>query len=182
MFSLMSYSLLHVTRLEGTRKHVVLPLMSAWMTDTFSLHSAAQFTPAPPTCPGDTITFTCTVNGTMFGTTLWRVASSTRFCSLPHISTGTVGQCGPDSLYTATPVTGFGDENATSFTSTLSARADPTHNGFLVECFGPFSSTASGNMVGSSNIQIIGTYTSCYRYTCCMNMHVQVMREPIFPL
>ena len=133
---------------------------------------AGQFTPAPPTCPDDTITFTCTVNGSMFGTTLWRVASSTRFCSLPHISTGTIGQCGPGSLYTATPGNGFGDENATSFTSTLSARADSNLNGILVECFGPVSSTAPGNMVGSSNIQIIGTCTSCYRYTCCMSIHV----------
>ena len=92
----------------------------------------------------------------MSGTTLWRVGGSTSLCSLPHISTGTIGQCGPDNLYTVTPVTGFGDENATSFISTLSARADPTLNGILVECFGPVSSTVSGNMVGSGNIQIIG--------------------------
>ena len=92
----------------------------------------------------------------MTGTTLWRVDGSSSLCTLPHISTGTVGQCGPGNLYTATPVAGFGDENATLFTSTLSARADPTLNGILVECFGPVSSTASGNMVGSSNIQIIG--------------------------
>ena len=101
----------------------------------------------------------------MFGTTLWLVGGSNNFCVLPHISTRTVGQCGHGGLYTATPVTGFGDENATLFISTLSARAGSNLNGILVVCFGPVRSTSPGYVVGDSNIQIIGTYIFMYILT-----------------
>ena len=33
---------------------------------------AGQFTGAPPACPGDAFTFSCTVTGSMSGITIWR--------------------------------------------------------------------------------------------------------------
>jgi len=35
---------------------------------------AGQFTAAPPTCPGDTFVFRCTVGGGNAGVTIWRVS------------------------------------------------------------------------------------------------------------
>ena len=116
---------------------------------------AGQFIPAPPTCPGGTITFRCTVTGS--GTTLWRVNGSSNICTLVHLSTST-DTCGPSrktDAFTANPETGFGTSNH-SFTSTLSSTVTTALNGTLVECFGPLSSLESGNRVGSSIIQVLG--------------------------
>ena len=118
-------------------------------------HVTGQFTAAPPTCPGDTFTFICTVAGS--GTTLWRVNGSSNLCSLAHISAGTISICMPSGAshpFTATPESGFGTSGP--FTSTLSATADPVLNGTLVECFGPAVTLDSGNRVGSSIIKIVG--------------------------
>ena len=117
---------------------------------------AGQLTSPPPTCPGDTFTFRCTVTGS--GITQWRVnSSSSNLCTLSHVSTGTVSTCMPSGashLFTAMPESGFGASGP--FTSTLSATADPVLNGTLVECFGPGATLDSGNRVGSSIIQIVG--------------------------
>ena len=116
---------------------------------------AGQLIPAPPTCPGSTITFKCTVYGS--GTTLWRVDGSSNLCNLVHLSTST-DTCGPSGktdAFTANPETGFGTSNH-SFTSTLSSTVTTALNGTLVECFGPASSLESGNRVGSSIIQVLG--------------------------
>ena len=43
-----------------------------------------QFTALPPTCPGDTFTFRCTVGGYMSGYTIWRVDGGSSECSLTH--------------------------------------------------------------------------------------------------
>ena len=118
---------------------------------------SGQFSPAPPTCPGGTITFRCTVNGS--GTTIWRVGGSSNLCTLAHLSTSTEN-CGPsgrNDAFTATPEAGFGT-SATSFTSTLSTTESPALDGKLVECFGPNASLDPGNRVGSSTIQIVGQY------------------------
>ena len=117
---------------------------------------AGQFFPAPPTCPGRTITFRCTVNGS--GTTIWRVGGSSDLCTLAHVSTSS-DSCGPsgrNDAFTASPEAGFGLTSATSFTSTLSGTATPVLNGTLVECFGPASSLYTGNRIADSTINVLG--------------------------
>ena len=114
-----------------------------------------QFTAAPPTCPGETFTFRCTVTGS--GTTLWRVNGSSNLCSLAHVSAGAASTCtssGTSHLFTVTPESGFGTSGP--FTSTLSATADPVLDYTLVECFGPAATLDPGNRVGNSTIQIVG--------------------------
>ena len=55
------------------------------------------------------------------------------------------------------PGAGFGPgTTATSFTSTLSGTAAPALNGTLVECFGPANDVDPGNLVGNSNLKIVG--------------------------
>ena len=122
---------------------------------------AGQLSAPPPTCPGGTFTFRCTVGGAMTGTTIWRVNgssnSTTNLCVLSHLRTGAVSTCipsGASHLFTAMPESGFGGNGP--FTSTLRATADPVLNGTLVECFGPDFTLDSGNRVGSSTIQIVG--------------------------
>ena len=116
---------------------------------------AGQFTAAPPTCSGSTVTFRCTVVGN--GTTLWRVNGSSNLCSLAHLSTST-DTCRPSGridTFTAIPGTEFGTSSP-SYSSTLSGTASSALDGTLVECFGPVSSLDSGNRVGSSTIQVLG--------------------------
>ena len=114
-----------------------------------------QFTAAPPTCPGDTFTFKCTVTGDINGSTFWRVNGSIE-CFLSH-STHNVRPCGNSSNFTLTTGTGFETQNATSFSSTLSGNATPALNGTLVECSGRFPWDAE-IMVGNSTLQILGQY------------------------
>ena len=113
-----------------------------------------QFTAAPPTCPGDTFTFTCTVTEDTNGVTLWRVGGSS-VCALLHSIVGASSYCGPGSAFIATPGTGFGT-SATSFSSTLSGIAISELNGTLVECFGPDLSRDAENRVGGNRLQIVG--------------------------
>ena len=113
-----------------------------------------QFTAAPPTCPGGTMVFTCTVTGDVSGVTIWRVSGSSE-CLLSHNTAGTTSTCGPGSAFTATSVTGFGT-SATSFSSTLSGTATSALNGTLVECFGPDLNRTARNRVGDSTLQMLG--------------------------
>ena len=112
-----------------------------------------QFTGPPPTCPGDTFTFRCTVTGD--GITIWRVGGTSE-CFLSH-TTLIDRSCGNSSDFTVTTGAGFG-ANATSFSSTLSGTATSELNGTLVECFGPAFSREPENMVGNSTFQILGQY------------------------
>ena len=114
----------------------------------------AQFTAPPPTCPGDTFTFRCTVTGDMSGITIWRVGGSSE-CSLTHATIDGPRPCGSGSPFTVATGSGFGT-SATSLTSTLSGTATPALNGTLVECFGPALSRDAGNVVGNSTLQIVG--------------------------
>ena len=113
---------------------------------------AGQFTAAPPTCPGDTFTFRCTVTGDMSGRTIWKVGNE---CTLAHTSTSSSSPCGPNSALTARPGTGFGT-NGPSYSSTLSGIATPALSGTLVECFGQANNVDPDNRVGNSTIQILG--------------------------
>ena len=119
-----------------------------------------QFTAAPPTCPGDTFTFTCTVDGDMNGLTIWRVGSGTSDCPLFHNNAGASSSCGPGSAFMAVAGTGFGD-NVTSFTATLSGTATLALDGTRVQCFPDFNRDP-GNRVGDSNLQIIGMHISLH--------------------
>ena len=113
---------------------------------------AGQFYPALSTCPGSTITFRCTVNGT--GTTIWRVNGSSNWCTLSHLSTGDAS-CGPTEgshAFTAAPGYGHGTSGP-SFSSSLSG---PALDGTLVECFGPAATIDPENRVGNNTIQTIG--------------------------
>ena len=116
---------------------------------------AGQLTLAPPTCPGDTFTFTCTAAGDMSGFTTWRVDRRSE-CVLVHRSTSS-SVCGPELVFAATSGAEFGT-SATSFTSTLSGTADPALNGTLVECFGPANNVNPGNLIGSGTLQIFGQF------------------------
>ena len=115
---------------------------------------AGQFTAAPPTCPGDTFTFRCTVTGDMSGFTIWRVNGSS-VCILLHSTIGFSASCGSSSAFIVTTGTGFGT-SATFYTSTLSGTATSELNGTLVECFGPGLARDANNRVGTSTLQILG--------------------------
>ena len=115
---------------------------------------AGQFTAAPPTCSGDTFSFTCTVVGNMDGITTWRVGGSSE-CHLSHRSTPSSSLCGPENDLTARSGIGFGS-NGPSFSSTLSGTATPALNGILFECFGPNNNVNPENRIGSSTFKIIG--------------------------
>ena len=118
-----------------------------------------QFTAAPPTCPGDTFTFRCTVRD-MNGVTIWRVNSSRNLCTLSHLSTSE-STCGPSNNFTATPETGYGT-NATFYSSTLRGTATSELNGTLIECFGPAISVDPGNRINGSTLMILGEQRSFY--------------------
>ena len=114
-----------------------------------------QFTAAPHTCSGDIFSFTCTVVGDVSGITTWRVNGSSE-CHLSHRSTSSSSICGPENDFTARSGTGFGTNDATSFTSSLSGTGSSTMDGILFECFGPDNNVNPENRVGSSTLQIIG--------------------------
>ena len=118
----------------------------------------AQFIAAPPTCPGDSLIFNCTV-GNKDGITVWRVGGRSE-CALVHSTQSDPQSCGSGSPFIVSTGTGFGT-NATFFTSILKATAIPTLNGTLVECFGPVFSRGAGNLVGYSILQIFGELRMC---------------------
>ena len=127
---------------------------------------AGQFTPPPPTCPGDAFTIRCTVTGDRDGVTIWRVGGGSSECLRGHSTASAPGPCGVASPFTVTPGTGFGT-NATSFSSTLSGTATSTLNGTLVECFGPGLDRDAENRVGNSLLQISGQYyAALHTYLC----------------
>ena len=126
------------------------------MYDVSPGNVAGQFTAAPPTCPGDTFTFRCTVAGDRNGVTIWRVDGNSE-CVLAHSTVDEPHPCGPDSAFTATSGSGFGT-SATSFSSTLSGTATLTLDDTLVECFGPGLARDAGNRVGNGILQISGRY------------------------
>ena len=110
-----------------------------------------QLIAAPPTCPGDTFTFSCNVTGDSNGDTLWR-AGGGGACLLEHMNTGDSDTCGPGDVFTAM----LESTSPTSFPSTLSGTATAALDGTLVECFGPLLSTDAGNRVGNHTLQIVG--------------------------
>ena len=89
----------------------------------------------------------------MNGVTLWRVGGSE--CVLVHNTPSDPHSCRSGSPFIVSTGTGFGT-NATHFTSTLKATANPALDGTLVECFGPAFSRGPGNLVGNSVLQILG--------------------------
>ena len=115
---------------------------------------AGQLTGPPPTCPGGTFIFRCTVGGDISGFTNWRVGGSSE-CTLVHRPASSL--CRPNNVFTARSETGFGT-NGPSYTSTLSGTATPGLNGTLVECFGPANNVDPGNRVGGNMLQILGQY------------------------
>ena len=108
---------------------------------------------APPTCPGDTFRFRCSVVGDMNDVTTWRVDGDSQ-CPLVHASISST-VCGPGNAFTATSGSGFGTDGP-SYTSTLSGTADPTLNCTLVECFGPDNDVNPGNRVDVSTLKVLG--------------------------
>ena len=119
----------------------------------------AQLTAAPPTCPGDTFTFRCTVTGDISGITTWKVGGSTE-CILVHRTTSPNSPCGPSNAFRARGGAGFGTSGPT-YLSTLSGTATPALDGTLVECFGPANNVDPGNRVGGNTLQILGQYILC---------------------
>ena len=120
----------------------------------FSDHAAGQFIAAPPTCPGGTFNFTCTVTGDMSEFTTWRVNGSSE-CPLIHASPTSFTVCGSGDAFKARFGTGFGT-SATSYSSTLSGTATPALNGTLVECFGPANNVNPENRVDMSILKVLG--------------------------
>ena len=78
--------------------------------------------------------------------------SSGTECFLLHNNPSDTEACGPGGALTAR----FDGPSATSFSSTLSGTAHLALDGTLVECFGPGLARDAGNMVGNSNLQIVG--------------------------
>ena len=116
--------------------------------------ASAQFSAAPPTCPGNTFSLGCTVTGDMSGITIWKVNGSSE-CTLAHSTAGASSTCG--AAFTATSGSEFGT-SVTSYSSILSGTATSELNGTLVECFGPHLDREPGNRVGYSTLQILGEY------------------------
>ena len=127
-------------------------------------HVAGQFTAAPPTCPGNTFTFTCTVTGDRNGITIWRVGGSND-CILPHSTASPPVPCGSVIAFTVATGNGFGT-TATSFSSTLSGKATPTLNDTLVSCFGPDLARDDRNIVGNSKLHVFGQYYASIYVLC----------------
>ena len=115
----------------------------------------AQFVAAPPTCPGDTFTFRCTVTGDRIEITTWRVNGSIK-CALIHRLNAS-STCGPSNIFTARSGVGYGTIN-THYSSTLSGTATHALDGTLFECFGPDNNVDPRNRVNGSLLQIIGLY------------------------
>ena len=116
-----------------------------------------QFTAAPPTCPGETFTFRCTVTGNQTGLTIWRVNSregESNRCNMIH-RTLSSPICGPGNVFAAISGAGFGTSGP-SYLSTLSGTATPSMDGTLIECFGPANSVDPDNNIGYSTLQIVG--------------------------
>ena len=124
---------------------------------------AGQFIAAPPTCPGETFNFSCTVTGNMRGITTWIVNGSIE-CNLWHRYNFS-SICGPSDSFIARPGTGFGTSDATSFSSTLSGTATTSLDGTLVECFGPANNVYPGNKVNGSTLQMLGKYYGVLQYS-----------------
>ena len=136
--------------------------------------AAGQFTAAPPTCPGDTFTFRCTVVGEMSGSTIWRVGLGTSECTLAHTSTSSSSPCGPNSALTARPGTGFGTSGP-SFTSTLSGTATSSLDGTLVECLGQVNNVDPEIRVNRSTLQILGVYIYKAQFCTCDSQLIFLM-------
>ena len=119
-----------------------------------------QFTAAPPTCPGGTFTFRCTVTGDSDGFTTWRVNGSSECNALTHRISSSSSPCGPSNAFTARPGTGFGTSGPT-YSSTLSGTATSELDGILVECFGPANNVDPRNRVGGDTLQILGESHWC---------------------
>ena len=118
---------------------------------------AGQFAASPPTCPGDTITFRCTIGGDSTGMTIWRVGGSNLdMCVLFHGRTAS-STCGPGNHFVAVPETGFGT-NATSFSSVLSRTATRASDGTQIGCLGLSGGGHLVHMdeVGESIIHVLG--------------------------
>ena len=113
---------------------------------------------APPTCPGDTFTFKCTVTGDMSGVTIWRVGGSSECALIHRITSSSI--CGASDSFIARSGSEFGTSGP-SFTSTLSGTATPALNGTLIECFGPANSVDSANRFGASLLWILGQGDAC---------------------
>ena len=123
---------------------------------------AAQFTAAPPTCPGGTFTFRCTVTGDRNGYTIWRVGgSSGHIFSLSTV--GAVSTCGPGNTLTARSGTGFGGSGA-SYSSTLSGTATSALNGSYTGrvLWTRLCQKCWEHMVGSTTLQLSGQWISLY--------------------
>ena len=116
--------------------------------------TTGQLTEAPPSCPGDNFTFTCTVGGNKNDITIWRVNGSME-CPLAHTTKFGPAPCGNGDDFTVMTSTGFAT-NGTSFTSTLTGNVTSGLCGTLVECFGPAYSLNPENMVGNRTLQTVG--------------------------
>ena len=131
---------------------------------------AGQFTAAPPTCPGDMFTFTCTVTGNRTGITIWRVNSTRQGessrCNMIH-RVLSFPICGPGNVFTATAESGFGTSGP-SYLSTFSGTATPSLDGTLVDCFGPANNVDPGNNIGCSTLQIVGQCTCIMEGPSCI--------------
>ena len=115
---------------------------------------SGQLPQAPPTCPGDTFTFTCNVTGDINGLTIWRVNGSKTLYLMHRSEADTTTSNGPFTAYRGD---GFGPgTSATSFTSTLSGTATYLLNDTLVECFGPANNVEPENLVGNAILKILG--------------------------
>ena len=127
-------------------------------------HTAAEresFTVPPPTCPSETVTFTCTVNDPNYhntgrlGTTSWQVGPDNNYrpCDLPHADSGIQKECGPSSAFVARSIYQVGSY----YTSTLNVTAHPSLNGTRVRCYVP-DGRGGGRTVGRGRLEVIGKW------------------------
>ena len=140
--------------------------------------AAGQFHSVHTICLGDTFSFNCTVTGDMNGYTNWRVNGSSE-CTLSHTSDSSSPICGPNNVFRARPIAGFG-ANASSFLSTLSGIATSTLNGTLIECFGPDNSVDPENRVDSSILQIIGQHIKAARPITTITLNCDISFPKFF--
>ena len=101
-------------------------------------------------CPGDNVTFTCVVEGSVgIGTTIWRVTpgGGEPTCVI-HNRPNDTDTCGPGGVFTSS----LRDQSGDNYTSTLKVESiSDDLRGTRVECEDPF-----GMDVGMENICIMG--------------------------
>ena len=122
---------------------------------TGAASSSNNFISSGPVCPGNEVTFTCTVvdPGVPFlGSTVWRVGTNPP-CGLSH-SIAPIQQQPCGAQFSGTLAAPVGDR----YTSTISAIVHHADSGLPVMCYA--FEVRPSRLVGNASVEVIGQYAS----------------------